>query len=95
MNDVTKETQTIAQASKKYDIVFIKGDVNKNEYRLKYRCSNCGIIFEFDIRKGQSASTMNGTCPNCSVKSGSPGIGFFSVIKLNDILDQNPRHYFK
>ena len=71
------------------------GDVNGNHYRLNFRCSNCGTIFEFDLQKGNSVNTMKGICPYCGVRSGTAGVGTFEVIKLNGKFDEVQRHYFK
>jgi len=54
------------------------------EYQAKFRCSNCGNIYEKSVIKGQKADGMGGECPNCGIKDGTAGIGNFSVIRQNE-----------
>jgi len=64
-------------------------------YRCWFRCSNCGAIFQHDMKNGSLNTTMSSICPNCNVKSGAAGVGTFSVIKFNPKYDEMQRHYFK
>ncbi len=70
-------------------------DHQDNQYRSWYRCSNCGVIFQFDMQKGKPAAEMSGLCPTCGVKSGAPKIGIFPIVKYNPKQDEFQRHYFK
>ena len=63
-------------------------------YRAWYRCSNCGTIFQYDMPLGKLASQMDGICPVCAIKSGTPNAGTFPIIKYNPEHDQ-VRHYYK
>jgi len=69
--------------------------VENGYYRSWYRCSNCGTIFQYDMREGCLCSTMSGICPACGIKSGTAGVGVFPVIKFNPKYDEIQRHYFK
>lgn len=64
-------------------------------YKSWFRCTNCGTIFQHELRIGSLCSTMAGICPTCGVKSGVPGTGVFPVIKFNPKYDEIQRHYFK
>jgi len=75
--------------------ILLRTKLANTEYRLAYRCTNCGTIFQFDIRKGVPTTAMKGICPTCGIKSGTPNIGVFDVIKENQHLDQVERHYFR
>ncbi len=55
-----------------------------NEYQAKFRCSNCGEIFEKAVQKGHPATGMGGNCPNCGIKDGSAGVGNFLVMRKNE-----------
>ena len=76
----------------KIDLV---GDLPVGVYRAAYRCSNCGLIFEYDMKKGIAASKMDGVCPMCGCKSGTAGIGVFPIVKYNPEHDKQQRYYFK
>lgn len=65
-----------------------------NTYRINYRCINCGTIFEYDMQTGASVTTMRGACPYCKVKSGTPNIGSFPVVKMNPEYDE-VKQYFR
>ena len=75
--------------------VSLTDSVGNNYYRLNYRCSNCGIIFEYDMKNGIPVTSMNGICPNCKIKSGTVNVGVFPVIKLNPKYDEGNHNYFR
>jgi len=73
----------------------LEADLAEGQYRVWYRCTNCGTVFQHDMRKGQPAIKMDGECPMCGCKSGTVGVGAFDIIKYNHkIYDKRPRHYF-
>ncbi len=73
----------------------LKADVAQENYRAWYRCTNCGLVFEHDMKRGVPATNMDGECPMCGTKSGTAGIGVFTIVKYNhDTYDTRPRHYF-
>jgi rubrerythrin len=64
-------------------------EVKKDNYRMIYRCYNCGIIFEHDVPKGTEAEGSGGKCPICGVMDNKePQRKRFLVIKNNDDLDK-------
>ncbi len=65
----------------------------QNTYRMCFRCVNCGVIFEHDMQNGIPATSMNGVCPNCKVKSGAPNIGVFKPILLNPSYDEGKQYF--
>ncbi len=65
------------------------------QYRAWYRCTNCGTVFQFDMQTGHPVGQMKGQCPFCFVKSGTPNVGVFPIIKYNPEYDQVQRHYYK
>ena len=69
--------------------------IEDGKYRAWYRCSNCGVIFQYDMQKGKISAEMNGHCPWCGVKSGTPKVGVFPLVKYNPEQDQFQRHYFR
>lgn len=73
----------------------LEGLPTKGTYRAWYRCTNCGTIFQYDMQTGKIAAEMAGNCPYCSVKSGTPKVGVFPIVKFNPTYDENPRHYFR
>jgi DNA-directed RNA polymerase subunit RPC12/RpoP len=76
-------------------VIELEVELTKGQYRVWYRCTNCGIVFQHDMRKGQPTTKMDGECPMCGCKSGTAGIGAFDVVKYNhEIYDKRPRHYF-
>jgi len=76
--------------------ITLKNELADGQYRAWFRCSNCGTLFQHDMRKGTPSSEMAGSCPICGVRSGAPKIGRFELVKFNpeqDLIQQ--RHYFK
>ena len=77
------------------NVIKADGVPTERTYRAWYRCSNCGVIFQFDLQKGKPSSEMNGICPWCGVKSGTPKIGAFPLVKFNPAQDEiRQRNYF-
>lgn len=69
--------------------------VQDGNYRAWYRCTNCGVIFQYDLRKGTLSSEMKGECPWCATRSGTPKAGTFPLMKYNPQQDQiQQRNYF-
>lgn len=64
-----------------------KIEAGLNQYVAKYRCPNCGTVFEKAVRKGVPSLGMGGECPNCAVRDGAAAVGNFQVIKENPQLD--------
>ena len=75
--------------------VTLPSEIKTNEYRSWFRCTNCGVIFQYDLAKGTLVSSMKGSCPNCGVKSGTPQSGVFKVVKYKPKYDDIQRHYYK
>jgi DNA-directed RNA polymerase subunit RPC12/RpoP len=73
----------------------LETEVPREHYRAWYRCSNCGVVFQFDMRKADPIANMKGVCPHCGVKSGTAGVGVFPIIKYNPKHDEIQRHYFR
>jgi len=72
-----------------------EGLCQTGSYRAWYRCTNCGVIFQHDLKKGTPSAQMNGHCPWCGVKSGTPKIGSFPLVKFNPAQDLiAKRNYF-
>lgn len=44
--------------------------MRETEYKIFFKCSNCGDIFARTIPKGQEAKGQGGICPYCGVKDG-------------------------
>jgi len=57
--------------------------VDDNHYFMSFKCSNCGHVFEVQIRKGTPAHGQAGPCPNCGVRDNTSGVGHHSVIRDN------------
>ena len=77
--------------------VELEGDVREGYYRAWYRCTNCGVVFQYDMVKGRSAIEMNGKCPTCQFESkpGTAGGAIFPIIKYNhEEYDKQQRYYF-
>jgi rubrerythrin len=66
----------------------------EGQYRAFFRCTNCGTVFEHDMRKGTLAKEMGGNCPYCGVRSGSPGVGVFPTVKYNPMYDEINKRYY-
>ena len=62
-------------------------------YRITYRCSNCGAIFEADVKRGTLAASSDSACPYCDTKSNKTK-GYFEVIKHNSKLDKPLTKYY-
>ena len=76
-------------------IVEKKEDVRTGDYRAWYRCANCGVVFQADLKKGEAVAQMKDICPVCGVRSGTAGVGVFPIVKYNPAYDQFQRHYYK
>lgn len=56
------------------------------DYRVKFKCPNCGTIFDREIPEGQAARGNAGTCPNCKcnentvVRETGQKLGRFEVV---------------
>jgi len=68
-------------------------EVPSNHYRLWFRCTNCGVVFQYDLHKGIPAVQMTGSCPQCGAKSGKPTFGVFTPLKYNPKYDKIPTYY--
>jgi len=64
-------------------------EIQSHEYPMKFRCPNCGEVFDKGIQKGTTALGKGGKCPVCGVTDGQPNVGHFQVIKKNDKYDQS------
>lgn len=62
---------------------------NPNQYGIKFRCPNCGDIFEKYLQKGVPAQGRGGICPTCGSSDGQPSVGQFQVIRKNQ--EQDPQ----
>lgn len=71
----------------------ITSALKEGYYRITYRCTNCGTIFEADIRKGTEAAKADSICPYCDTRSNKTK-GFFQVIKHNSELDKPLTKYY-
>lgn len=62
---------------------FFKGEykIMNHTYKMKFRCTNCGLIFEREVQKGLPALGKGGECPHCGLVDGKPGVGHFTVIQ--------------
>ena len=66
--------------------VYIKLEEDKmlqNQYKITYRCPNCGTKFQKGVQKGLIAKGQAGECPTCGVVDGKAGVGNFEVLKYN------------
>lgn len=75
-------------------LVKLEGEVHHGNYRAWFRCTNCGVIFQFDMMKGTPAKDMKGICPHCAVRSGSAGVGVFTLVKFNPNADEIIKRYY-
>ncbi len=66
---------------------------NANQFLAKFRCPNCGIIFEIALQKGVVSTGRGGVCPNCGVADGQAQVGHFKVIKLTEEHDSGVHPY--
>lgn len=73
--------------------ITLNNEVQKGYYRMTYRCSNCGTIFETDIKKGTPAANSECVCPYCATMSNKTK-GYFEVIKHNAELDKPLTKYY-
>ena len=67
--------------------------VESNQYKVLFRCNNCGAVYEKAVQKKMRALGSGGSCPNCNIKDGTPDGGQFQIIKANPDLDQPDRSY--
>lgn len=67
--------------------------LSEGYYRISYRCTNCGAIFEEDIKKGVLAVHSECTCRYCGTMSNKTK-GYFEVIKHNTELDKPLTKYY-
>jgi rubredoxin len=56
-------------------------------YKMRFKCANCGFLFEVNIRKGNPANGAAGICPNCGVRSGRSGIGHHEAVYPSDTMN--------
>ena len=61
---------------------------NSHQYKIQFRCPNCGDVYSRLIQKGVIAQGQGGACPTCGVRDGQPQVGSFKVIKNHSELDQ-------
>jgi len=66
--------------------------LEKNQYKVQYRCPNCGILLLKGVQKGVVALGRGGTCPHCGVRDGNTGVGNFQILKKNPSLDRNQNY---
>jgi len=78
-------------AKKKENSIFSKVEVNINQYKMIFRCSNCGIFFEVAIQKGLQASKADPTCPYCGVTKKAAGGG--EIVQANSTRDEELKFY--
>lgn len=80
-------------------VVELKDNVKEDQYRAWYRCLNCGLVFQYDMKRGCPVSEMDGECPMCGCRSGSmrsgATVGIFPIVKYNPEYDKQPRYYFR
>jgi len=74
--------------------ITIKTDLQEGYYRITYRCTNCGTLFEKDLKKGTIAEKAKSSCPYCDAVSGASTVGYFPVIKHNSNLDNQLTKYY-
>lgn len=67
---------------------------NAQQYKIQFRCPNCGDVFTKLLQKGVEAQGRAGRCPNCGVSDGQPKIGHFLVIKNHPEMDGPERPYY-
>lgn len=66
---------------------------NNHQYKIQFRCPNCGDVFSKVIQKGTPAEGKGGHCPTCGVSDGQPNVGRFTVVKNHPELDEPIRPY--
>lgn len=66
---------------------------NTHQYKISFRCPNCGSVFEVLVQKGVIAQGRGGKCPNCGVTDGQAQVGHFKVLKNNPEYDDPTRPY--
>jgi len=54
--------------------------VTEGFYKMKYKCANCGETFESEVRKGSPSKGASGSCPNCGMQTGKPGVGHHEAV---------------
>jgi len=77
-------------AKKKENFIFRKVEVNASQYKMVFRCSNCGVFFEVAIQKGLLASKVDPICPNCGI---SKKIAGGEVVIANSMRDEELQFY--
>ena len=75
-------------------IVKLETVIKEGYYRCWLRCVNCGSIFECELRYASIASRTTEHCPTCKIKSGTPNVGSFDVVKYNSEYE-NPNPYMR
>jgi hypothetical protein len=78
-------------AKKKELSVFSKVEINVNQYKMIFRCSNCGIFFEVAIQKGLPALKVDPTCTYCGVTKKAAGGG--EIVQANSTRDEELQFY--
>lgn len=66
---------------------------SKNQFLAKFRCPNCGTIFEKAIQKGVMSKGRGGSCPYCGVQDGQAQVGNFKVIPRTPEHEQGATAY--
>jgi predicted RNA-binding Zn-ribbon protein involved in translation (DUF1610 family) len=66
---------------------------NSHQYKISFRCPNCGEVFAKLLQKGIIADGKGGNCPTCGVSDGQAQVGRFTVIKNNPEYDEPIRPY--
>jgi transcription elongation factor Elf1 len=77
--------------AKKKEVIVEKVDANINQYKIVFRCLNCGIFFEVAIQKGLAASKANPDCSYCGLSKA--GSGTFETILANSEFDKKLQFY--
>lgn len=78
-------------AKKREELIIKKVEANVNQYKMVFRCSNCGIFFEVAIQKGLPASKASPECPNCGLTKALSGV--FEIILANSDKDKELQFY--
>ena len=78
-------------AKKKENAIFSKVEANTNQYKMVFRCSNCGIFFEVAIQKGLVASKVDPVCPYCGLSKKMAGGG--EIVQANSTRDEELQFY--
>ena len=63
---------------------------NSHQYKMQFRCPNCGDVFSKLLQKGVEALGRGGVCPTCGVKDGQPKIGQLNTIRKHSEMDELP-----